>query len=50
MCNTGNTAKVKKKKCPNCGANLEFVLDEWMCAECEYHEEAPKKEVKRSFR
>jgi len=45
-----DAAKVEKRKCPNCGAALDFVLDEWICAECEYHEEAPKKEVKGSFR
>ncbi|MDI6640535.1 MAG: hypothetical protein QMC85_00185 [Methanocellales archaeon] len=39
-----------KRKCPNCGANLEFILDEWICAECEYHEVELKKEVEESFR
>lgn len=39
-----------KKECPNCGADLEFILDEFVCPECEYHELRSKKEFKGSFR
>lgn len=39
------------KKCPNCGnKNLKFILNEWICMECEYHNKKPKKEVEKSFR
>jgi ribosomal protein S27AE len=38
------------KKCPNCGAILQFILDEWVCLECEYHSKKIRKDVKKSFR
>ena len=42
---------MKIKKCPNCGNNsLKFVLNEWVCLECEYHSKEAKKEVEKSFR
>jgi len=39
------------KKCPNCGnRSLKFILNEWICNECEYHSKKPKKKVEKSFR
>ncbi len=39
-----------KRECPNCGADMEFILEEWICPECEYHEVESKKEFNGSFR
>jgi rubredoxin len=40
----------ERRKCPNCGnESLEFILDEWVCHECEYHTKDLKK-IKGSFR
>ncbi|MCS7094061.1 MAG: hypothetical protein RMJ18_02680 [Candidatus Aenigmarchaeota archaeon] len=40
----------EKKKCPNCGNfSLEFILEEWVCHECEYHSSDEEK-VEGSFR
>lgn len=42
---------MKLKKCPNCGdESLKFILDEWICSECEYHSKSRKKNTKASFR
>jgi Zn ribbon nucleic-acid-binding protein len=37
-------------KCPNCGSELKFILEEWVCLECEYHSKTIEKEVEKSFR
>jgi len=42
---------MKVEKCPNCGnKSLKFILNEWVCMECEYHSDESKKEVRKSFR
>ncbi len=35
---------MKKRVCPNCGSEMVFVLGDWVCPECEYHEKHAKEE------
>jgi rubredoxin len=39
------------RKCPNCGSkSLKFILNEWVCFECEFHSKELNKRIKGSFR
>jgi predicted amidophosphoribosyltransferase len=35
--------------CPNCGADMERIEEEWVCPECEYHTEK-RRPARGSFR